>query len=340
MLTNFMRKASTTGNIVASNEERQAIGRFMASHDETGTLVQGCDSFINHIINVSKDLGAIASGDLTVDVSVLSDVDLIGISLKTMVENLSNTFDDIDTSVTHVASGSSQTAEGAQALAQGAMEQAASIQELTNEIDGIADMAKSNTEVTIHTTELMDKMMAAVKEIDSASESISKIINTIDDIAFQTNILALNAAVEAARAGQYGRGFAVVAEEVRNLASKSAEAAKDTGVLIANSMEKTKVGVHLANETATGIMGIAKSSKEQSSSIEQVQTGISQIGQVVQNNSSIAQQSAATSQQISSQSAMLKELISHFRTCADKAPRHKLLPGGGGKAARKQLALQ
>jgi len=258
-----------------------------------------------------------------------------------MVDNLNNMFGGIQTSTSQVSTGAKQVADGAQSLAQGSTEQAASIEELSSSITEIADKTKANAEIAGRTSHLsetikqnalkgstqMDDMITAVKEINDASQSISKIIKTIDDIAFQTNILALNAAVEAARAGQHGKGFAVVAEEVRNLASKSAEAAKDTGDMIQNSMEKAELGSQIAGETAeslkdivTGISEsseliaeIARASEEQSLGISQINTGIDQVAQVVQQNSATAEQSAAASEQMSSQSTMLEELISQFK---------------------------
>ena len=233
-----------------------------------------------------------------------------------------------------------QISDGAQSLAQGSTQQAASIEQLSSSVAEIASKTKTNAEIAGKTAALahtiianaekgslqMDEMIGAVKDIDEASQSIGKIIKTIDDIAFQTNILALNAAVEAARAGQHGKGFAVVAEEVRNLAAKSAEAAKDTGTMIQDSMEKAQFGTRIAGETAaslteiiTGINessllidAIEKSSEEQTHGIEQINTGIDQVAQVVQQNSATAEESAASSEEMSSQANILEKLLVRF----------------------------
>jgi len=207
----------------------------------------------------------------------------------------------------------------------------ADIAQKTKENAGIAEQAANLAHSIMSSAEKggvqMAEMQQAVKEINQASQAIGKIIKTIDDIAFQTNILALNAAVEAARAGQHGKGFAVVAEEVRNLAAKSANAAKETGAMIQNSMDKATLGVRIADETtasfaqiATGISEsnqlverIADSLDEQSAGIAQINTGIDQVANVVQQNSATAQEAAAASVQMNGQSTLLLDLIAQFQ---------------------------
>jgi methyl-accepting chemotaxis protein len=252
-----------------------------------------------------------------------------------------------------LASASGQVAAGSQNLAQGSTEQAASVEELSSSVLEVAQKTKENAAMAEKAAMLandikisaekgsnqMNEMMTAVKDINDSSHNISKVIKSIDDIAFQTNILALNAAVEAARAGQHGKGFAVVADEVRNLAAKSAEAAKDTEGLISDSIEKADLGSRIADETAASLMEIvagidessrlmveiAKSSEEQSDDIVQINKGIEQVAHVTQQNAATAQQSAATSQEMNGQSAMLQNLVSRFEKKENRHHEAKLL---------------
>ena len=340
-LSAFMNKAGSTGDITITPEDDEVIRALSTTKDEIGQSIAGSASFVNHVANIATGLETIADGDLTVEVATLSSRDIMGLSLQKMLANLNSMFYEIQTSAVQVTNGSKQIADGAQALAHGSMIQATSIEELSNSISEIAKKTKENAETAEKTAKLsetikgnaekgsqqMDDMIVAVKEINEASQSIRKIIKTIDDIAFQTNILALNAAVEAARAGQHGKGFAVVAEEVRNLASKSADAANDTGNMIQNSIEKAELGSDIAertskslkeivsgiNESSQFIEEITMASDEQESGISQINDGIDKVAQVVQQNSATAEQSAAASEEMSGQSDMLQQLITRFK---------------------------
>jgi len=364
-LSSFFRKASTTGDITTTPEEEALLDHYKSRADEIGRLMTDSVAFIDHIIDAAKELEDVAGGDLSFEVELLSNADTIGISLKNMVDNLNVIFGEIRSSSAQVSNGSKQVAGGAQSLAQGSTEQAASIEELSSSIAEIAERTKENSSTANRTSRLsesikenaekgsrqMDDMIAAVGEINEASKNISKIIKTIDDIAFQTNILALNAAVEAARAGQHGKGFAVVAEEVRNLASKSAQAAKETGDMIQNSMDKAELGSRIASETAESLSGIvtgisesnqlvaeiAKGSEEQSLGIEQINVGIDQVAQVVQQNSATAEESAAASEEMSSQSDMLQQLITQFKL-KNEGMMHQSLPPTAAGPAQSRLA--
>ena len=333
------------GDLGLNQHETMAVD--IHSDDEIGILAQSFDGTIsrlrNYIGEISSVLESIADGDLTPQITqeYIGDFASIRTSVNNIIQKLNSTIGQIVASSEHVANGADQMSSASQALNQGAMEQSGAVEGLEETMREVSGRIQQTAENAQHAREQvgemglqlaesnqkMQEMITAMGEINDSSDAIGKIIKTIEDIAFQTNILALNAAVEAVRAGEAGKGFAVVADEVRNLASKSAEASRSTTSLIERSAAAVSQGTQIANITAeqlsgvvdraNGIVGtingIAADTQIQADAAGQIQTQVNQISSVVQTNSAAAEESAATSEELSNQAGVLKQLVRTFR---------------------------
>lgn len=323
------------------------------SKDESGVLARSTASLVEGLRIVIGDidllLNEMANQNLNVhteheEVYVGSFRNIL-LSMRHMKVELSRAMTQVNHSSQEVAMASDHLSASAQSLSQGTTQQASSVEELASRVREISEQAKKTADGALDVrsktheagrevslcNQKMQNLVEAMDKIQTSSEEIEKILKTIDDIAFQTNILALNAAVEAARAGSAGKGFAVVAEEVRNLAGKSAKAAQNTSELIGNSTEAVHMGTEIAQNTADVLMEVVNSiqavvdaidqiatvSKEQSEEVGQVSEGINQISVVVQSNSANAQESAAASEELSAEAACLKQLVDQFTLAAE-----------------------
>lgn len=334
-----IRKLSNVARELAKGNINQKIEK--ESNNEFGDLT---DDFILLMDNIGKQAHVaerMADGDLTVKYTPASEVDVMGHAIVKMVDDNNTNLGIISGAAARMVTGAQEISTASNSLAEGTTEQASAIEEITASIEGIAQTAKVNAEDAAKAdglvkktkeeaalgNEQMKNLIKAMDDINESSENISKIMKIIDDISFQTNIIALNASVEAARAGVHGKGFAVVAEEVRSLAGKSAEAAKNSAEMIEDSIKKVKIGSRLAAETETaleeihssvenvaGIVdGIAQSSGNQSASVSQVNAGIMQIANVVQTNSATSQQCAASSTELANLADQLRMAVDRYK---------------------------
>lgn len=343
-----VKELSRAATRIAEGELEQNI-RYQ-SGDELGVLADDFNrvtvrlrDYVGYINEISEKLREIAGGNLafTLEKEYTGEFEKIKTALDEISRELNRTMGQLQASSRDVASGAEQVSSGAVSLSQGSNEQAAEVETLAGHISAVSDsvhkVARGAQEASrisgelkrglLSSNEKMQNMTEVIQKISDKSTQIHQIVKTIEDIAFQTNILALNAAVEAARAGAAGKGFAVVADEVRNLAGKSSAAARETTVLLSQTVDAMEDGVRAARETAESMMavvddadkmsslvdGIAEYTKEQDASAAEITSGIEQISTVVQTNVATAEASAAASEELSGQAAVLREMVSRFR---------------------------
>ena len=333
----------TDGDLFVEIEIRQ--------NDEIGELLGGMRDLVRALRSKAEITEQISQGNLSIGNQMKQEMgdklekDILGKSILKMVQNLNNSFRQVKNAVFKVTEIAEQVSDSSQALSDGAVKQAASLEEMSSSLTQLASTANSNVEKAEQANRLVDesskasevgyaemsKMVDAMSDITNASTDISKKIKVVDEIAFQTNLLALNAAVEAARAGRYGKGFAVVAEEVRNLANKSAEAAKDINEMIEGSIEKVNYGNDVAAKTAELlnrtkeiilkvselVTEITASSKEQNQGIDEINKALEQVNDITQQNSASSEETASVAQELTAEASQLKAMLQRFQLADD-----------------------
>jgi methyl-accepting chemotaxis protein len=340
----IQESASVLDEMSKGNLNVAVRGDYKGDHADIKNSLNKTIKILSEYVNdISSVLSQLASGNFNISITADYVGNFVEIkkSINNIVDSLNDVMAGIETAAEQVSSGSRQVSVASQSLSQGTTEQASAVEQLTSSIAEVASQTKQNavnagkanqlSSEAINSvskgTQTMEDLLSAMSEINESSSKISKIVKVIDDIAFQTNILALNAAVEAARAGQSGKGFAVVAEEVRNLAARSADAAKETTELIQGSIDKVEIGTKLSNETsenldlisksiekaASLVDGIVTSSNEQATAISQIDRGISQVSTVVQTTSATSEETAASSEELSSQADLLLNSVRRFQ---------------------------
>jgi methyl-accepting chemotaxis protein len=340
--------------------------------DELGIMAAAANEWVDDLKKLilsdgGKVLKAAADKDLTQRLTVHyhGEYGVMKTNINSLVDSLDDALNQVREAATNVASEVAQISAGAQSLAQGSSQQASSLEQVSASLDQISAMTKQNAEDSNTAKDLaeearsaanegdasMKQMAEAINQIKQSADNTAKIIKSIDDIAFQTNLLALNAAVEAARAGEAGKGFAVVAEEVRNLAMRSAEAAKNTADLIEQSVKNADNGVKITEEVAKSltkivdradkvgnlIAGIATASSEQSTGIHQVTNAVSNMNQVTQSNAANAEESAAAVEELNSLAEELQDLVNTFKLSTSRGGVKQY--GGGAHAPTAKMLL-
>jgi methyl-accepting chemotaxis protein len=336
-LAELDRKITSAGYDASAESYSGVFRDIMSAFEITISVIS------EYIRDITESLATISGGDLTTEITREFKGNFFPIkeSLNNISTSLHKTMSEISSASEQVFSGAKQISASAMDLANGASTQASSVQELNASVDLINQQTQANaknaneanalsntsTANAREGNEAMQQTLSAMNKIKDSSNNISKIIRTIQDIAFQTNLLALNAAVEAARAGEHGKGFAVVAEEVRSLAARSQQAAGETTTLIGTSINRVDAGSDIARSTAQtldtivdnanevlGVVSkIASASQEQTEAISQIVNGINQISQVVQSNSAASEETAAASQELTSQAELLQQLVAFFK---------------------------